>query len=616
MRINKKISILAVMILLIGALPGCRNEEKNDDEKDEISVTENGITAAESVLSENADDMFSNRDYKAEYDESECVRITLSKNSASCEEKGVEIDENRIRITDEGTYILSGVLEDGMIVVDADETDKIQLVLDGVDISCDTSAPIYILQADKVFITLPEKSENYVSASGTFEEIDDNNIDGAIFSKSDLTFNGSGTLNVKSVSGHGIVCKDDLVIMGGSYKIDAAYHGMDANDSVRIADGEITIVSGKDGIHVDNSDDVTKGYVYVADGTFDITAGGDGISASSYMWIEDGDFDILAGGGSKNGEEHETDMMGNPMGGNPMGNNPMGENPMGDNPDIKPGMDTDDNMHSMTTDTDTDSDTAASTKGIKASGELKIDGGIFNIDSADDAVHSNSSIYVYGGSFTIATGDDGMHADDTLNIQGGKIDISESYEGLEGLHVYISAGDISIVSTDDGINAAGGTDSSGFGGPGGNDMFGGSSDGSIEISGGNIYINASGDGIDANGYLDIAGGYIEVCGPTVGDTATLDFDTEGTISGGTFIGTGASGMAQTFDESEQGVFAVSVGNTSAGTEICIYDTEGNLLLSHTPELDFEVVIFSNPDIQKGETYKITVNGVSGEFEAY
>lgn len=589
MRINKKIAIIAVMILLIGALPGCRNEEKNDDKKDEISVTENGATVSES----------------------ESICITLNGNSASCEEKGVEIDGNRIRITDEGTYILSGGLEDGMIVVDADETDKIQLVLDGVDISCDTSAPIYILQADKVFITLQDKSENYISASGTFEEIDDNNIDGAIFSKSDLTFNGSGTLNVKSVSGHGIVCKDDLVITEGNYKIDAAYHGVDANDSITIDDGDITIVSGKDGIHVDNSDDITKGYVYVADGTFDITAEGDGVSASSYMWIKDGDFNILAGGGSKNGEEHETDM-----GVNPMGNNPMGDNPMGGNPDIKPGMDTDDKMHSMTTYADTDSVTATSTKGIKASGELKIEGGIFNIDSADDAVHSDSSIYVYGGSFTIATGDDGMHADDTLNIQGGKVDISESYEGLEGLHVYISAGDISIVSTDDGINAAGGTDSSGFGGPGGNDMFGGSSDGSIEITGGNIYINASGDGIDSNGYLNITGGYTEICGPTFGDTATLDFDTVGNISGGTFIGTGASGMAQTFDESEQGVFAVSVGNTSAGTEICIYDADGNLLLSHTPELDYEVVIFSCPDIKKGETYKITVNGVSGEFEAY
>lgn len=569
MRINKKISIIAVMILLIGAMPGCRNKEKNDDEKDKISVTENGATVTES----------------------ESICITLNGNSASCEEKGVEIDGNRIRITDEGNYILSGDLEDGMIVVDADETDKIQLVLDGVDISCDTSAPIYILQADKVFITLQEKSENYVSASGTFEEIDDNNIDGAIFSKSDLTFNGSGTLNVKSVSGHGIVCKDDLVITEGNYKIDAAYHGMDANDSIRIDDGDITIVSGKDGIHVDNSDDITKGYVYVADGTFDITAEGDGVSASSYMWIKDGDFNILVGGGCKNGEEHETDMGVNPMGAG-------------------------DKKHGMRTYTDTDSETAASTKGIKASGELKIEGGIFNIDSADDAVHSDSSIYVYGGSFTIATGDDGMHADDTLNIQGGKVDISESYEGLEGLHVYISAGDISIVSTDDGINAAGGNDSSGFGGPGGNDMFGGSSDGSIEISGGNIYINASGDGIDSNGYLNITGGYTEICGPTFGDTATLDFDTVGNISGGTFIGTGASGMAQIFDESEQGVFAVSAGKTSAGTEICIYDADGNLLLSHTPELDYEVVIFSSPEIQKGETYKITVNGVSGEFEAY
>ena len=139
--------------------------------------------------------------------------------------------------------------------------------------------------------------------------------------------------------------------------------------------------------------------------------------------------------------------------------------------------------------------------------------------------------------------------------------------------------------------------------------------GSVVISGGNLYIHSSGDGIDSNGSVTISGGYTVVVGPTNGDTATLDFDTEGVITGGTFIGTGASMMAQTFSRTEQGVIAVNVGNQSAQTPITLTDAQGNTVISYTPELSFQVVILSSPNIVKGETYTITVGEASGSFEA-
>ena len=178
-------------------------------------------------------------------------------------------------------------------------------------------------------------------------------------------------------------------------------------------------------------------------------------------------------------------------------------------------------------------------------------------------------------------------------------------------------GDIKLVASDDGLNAAGGTDSSGttggrdgmFGGGGKGGMGGGfggmsSGNGSIVISGGNLYINSSRDGLDANGTIEITGGYTVVVGPTQGDTATLDYDKSGIITGGTFVGTGASGMAQSFSASEQGVVAVSVGNQSSGTKIVLKDMSGKTIIEHTPELNFAVVILSSPDITKGETYSI------------
>ena len=234
-------------------------------------------------------------------------------------------------------------------------------------------------------------------------------------------------------------------------------------------------------------------------------------------------------------------------------------------------------------------------------------------------MHANASITVRGGTFDITTGDDGMHADDTLTITDGTITISESYEGLEALHVDIQGGNITLTSSDDGLNAAGGTDASGTEG-GRDDMFGGggrsaSSGGTITISGGILNINASGDGIDANGTIEITGGYTVVCGPTQGDTATLDYDAAASISGGTFIGTGASGMAQTFSDAQQGLISVSLNAQTEGTAITLTDQDGNEIISYTPELSYAVIILSSPDIISGETYTLTAGTVSGSVTA-
>lgn len=545
-----------------------------------------------------------------------------------------------------------------MIIVDAPDTAKLQLVFDGADINSETSAPLYIPEADKVFVTLAEGTENTLSNGGTYTAIDDSNIDSAIFSRQDLILNGSGSLAVTSPAGHGIVSNDDLVITGGTYTVSCASHGLKANDSVRIT-GEtgLALYAGKDGIHAENDEDTSLGFVYISDGTMEIEAEGDGISAGAYMQIADGTFQITAGGGSGNAASESSDSWGQWGGGAPgqpgdrggaggdgmRGTDPgsAGEGESEETPDQSTpdqgasgsgesaeALAFTESLTASDSDAsaDTEDDSSTSMKGIKSDGDMMISGGSFTIDSADDSVHTNSSVTVSGGTFEIASGDDAFHGEDTLTVSGGTINITESYEGLEALSVNIQDGDITIVSTDDGLNAAGGTDSSGttggrdgmFGGGMGGEPGGGmssSSGGSIEISGGTLYINASGDGIDANGSLAISGGYTVVAGPTQGDTATLDYDTTAEITGGTFIGTGASGMAQTFSDSEQGVIAVSVGEQSAGTGITLTDKNGNEIISYTPELSFAVVILSSPDITSRETYTITVGEASGEFEA-
>ena len=257
-------------------------------------------------------------------------------NETETASSGVSISGNIITITKEGTYVFSGALSEGQIVVDADSA-KVQLVLDNADITCASSAAIYVKNADKTFITLAEGSENILMNTAEYEAIDDNNIDAVIFSKDDLTLNGKGTLTINSEYGHGIVSKDDLKLVGGTYNITAENHALSGKDSVRIADGTYNLTSGKDGIHSENADDDEKGFVYIASGDFTIESTGDGIDASYVVQIDDGDFDITAGDGAENATKTYNDMPGggtrdNMGGGAPGGVAQDGEAPSGGKP--------------------------------------------------------------------------------------------------------------------------------------------------------------------------------------------------------------------------------------------------------------------------------------------
>ena len=409
---------VVLAFLLTGALvlSGCSKTNNSNE-------TSSGSTSTDSSAQGiDVSNMFSDRDKEIGYDEENSTVIKLSDDSTTCDSDAVQISGNTVTIIDEGTYILSGTLTDGMVIVDAEDTDKVQLVLDGVDITSAESAAIYVREADKVFITTASDSQNTLTNGGTYTAIDYNNIDAAIFSKSDLTLNGAGFLTITAKAGHGVVSKDDLVLTSRTYQIDAASHGLSGKDSVRIASGSYTIVSGKDGIHAENADDTSLGFVYLADGTFDITSGGDGISAGNWLQADGGVYTVKAGGGSENVQKSDGEWQ------------------------FGPGQ--------QTESTDTTEEDTVSMKAIKAAGELILKGGKYSLDSADDTIHSNANITISDGEFTLASGDDGIHADSATTISGGTIDITESYEGIEGLSIDITGGETYVSGpTNDGNSA-------------------------------------------------------------------------------------------------------------------------------------------------------------------
>lgn len=595
------------------------------------------------------DDMFTDRDLDVGYEESDSVKISLSDDSTTVSSgssdnsstddtvDGVTVDGNVITITSGGTYIISGTLTEGQLVVDADD-EKVQLVLDNADITCATSAAIYVKSASKTFITLAEGSENILMNTAEFEAIDDNNIDAVIFSKDDLALNGSGTLTINSENGHGIVSKDDLKITGGTYNITAASHALSGKDSVRIAAGTFNLVSGKDGIHSENADDSSKGYVYIAGGEFTIDSTGDGIDASNIVQIDGGTFDITAGGGVENSTKtHEDNMMGGRGGGKgpqmgeaPDGNAPS-EKPSGEAPQGDPGNNSSDNSNSdretppekpdsntnqaagtEQSESDTSDSDSASTKGIKADGRLYINGGTFTINSADDSVHSNSAVTINDGTYTLTTGDDGVHSGEAVEINGGTITISESYEGLEGLTVTINDGDIDITSSDDGINAAGGTEEMGFGRMGNDRTENTSTDEMwMEINGGYIHVLAGGDGIDSNGDITVNGGEVYIDGPSDNGNSAIDYGDRSAcyVNGGTVVAIGSSGMAEDIsDDSDQQVMLVKLDSQKEAGEVTLTDSDGNEIITYTALKAYDCVIISTKDLEAGQTYTLTTSG--------
>ena len=485
--------------------------------------------------------------------------VTLSGDTVTVDGSGVTVDGTVVTVEEPGVYRISGMLDNGQLAVDGD----VVLLLAGVDITNAAGAPINVRNADNTIITLVDGTENRLTdgAEYIFPDAETDEPDAALFSDDDLTINGGGTLIVTANYNHGIVGKDDLAIDltpgSGAIIVTAVNDGIKGRDSLLVQGGALTIDAGGDGMQSNNDEDADKGVVTIAGGTIVITATEDGIQAESRLTVSGGDLTLTTGGGS----------------------------------------------------TFTAADSA---KGLKAGVDMTITGGTIVVDAADDAVHANESITISGGVLQLASGDDGVHADATLQIDGGTITVSKSYEGLESAVIVINAGDIQVTASDDGINVAGGADGSAVNGRPGQNQFAASSDYRLTINGGTIVVNALGDGLDANGWIEMTGGVVIVNGPTANNNGALDYDGGFSITGGTLVAAGSAGMAQAPDttSTQNSLLYTFAATQPAETMVHIEDAAGNSLLTFTPTHDFQSIVLSSPALTDGATYTVYTGGAA------
>ena len=446
---KKTILTLFALILSLALLAGCGQAVTESGKQSQTSA---GFTSSAQSQEEEPSSQAASQ-----------IDTSVSERDASgtYESSGASVlsPEGDLTITSAGTYILSGTYTDKTVTVDAGDEDKVQIVLQNAGITNENGPAIYVRNADKVFITAAEGTVNTISDGSDYSVTDDDTeLDAAIFSKDDLTVNGEGKLTVTGNYKHGIVSKDDLVITAKDLTVSAEKVALDGKDSVNLTDAAVTLTAGTDAIRADNDTDADKGYVAVSGSTIAISAGKDGIQAETVFTSEDSVISIVSGGGSgaKNSDSEE------------------------------------------------------SYKGIKAGTSVAISGGSYEIDSLDDAIHTNGTIAISDGTFKLTSADDAVHADEKIEISGGTFTISAA-EGIESTYVLISGGDITIEATDDGINAA--AKSSKY-------------TPTVEITGGVISVTmgpGDTDGIDSNGNIIISGGTISV-------NANSAFDYDGSVS--------------------------------------------------------------------------------------
>lgn len=564
-----------------------------------------------------------------EWDASSAIPIGLSKTGFSASGAGISIDGNKLTISKEGTYLLEGAMDNGQIIVDAKNA-EVQLILNGISLSCADNAPIYGKDG-KITVILAEGTDNSLADMGKYTDLQDGDEpDAALFSKDDLTIGGSGMLQVNGQYSHGITCKDNLTIAEGVLSITAKEDGIRGRDSLTINGGTISIEAGGDGLKSNNDQDADKGQITLTGGTLDITAGCDGIQAETLLDISGGSYQIITAGGSQ----------------------------------------------------DLHYDGEESCKGLKAGQGIQISGGEFHLNTLDDAIHSNGSVEINGGNFSISTSDDGVHGDQAVAVHDGELLIARCYEGVEGLNVTVSSGTIHITASDDGINAA--DPDAKQAGPGMGGMTGGRWGGNgmpeppegieppkemadrmnplegapqerqrpdrenqpletsqiqqeassnekplrnmdfpgepgkrqinedvyIKISGGTVIIDAQSDALDSNGNIFLEGGTVLLNGPTNNGDGALDYDGDCTITDGILVAAGSSGMAMALGTSstQPSLSIYFSEEQDAGTTINLSTTEGNSLVTFAPSKKFQNLVISTPDLKEGQTVVLSSGG--------
>lgn len=570
--------------------------------------TTDGVDWASLIDIPGMDFEYSDRDKDASYDVASATNIALSGQGATVSGEGAAVEGATVTISAAGTYAVTGELTAGSLVVNAGDQDKVQIVLSGASIRNEAGPALNIQQADKVFVTLADGTQNTLADGASYELAEgEDEPNAALYSKADLTINGTGALSVEGNYRHGVNSKDDLVVTGGAITVVAKEDGLRGKDCVKVADGSFAITAGGDGVKSSNDEDPTRGFVSIDGGTFTVTGCEEGIEAQEVI-VNNGELNITASDDGINAAVAERDSNDATIDASGDAGSTVGQDAhAGDQGGEGQG----------------DGGQGADAQNGRGGQRSELPDGAESGQAPEPQTGQN-------GDSAMSEPPAGQNSDDAMpeppagfGPQNGERperpeDMEEGQmpqrpEGAEGERPELPEG-VEPGQVPDGEQGGGFGARDGRGGAGGPMGANASEDCLIQINGGVVTINAGGDAVDSNGYVEVTGGELVGASSGAGDSA-LDYEYGATVTGGTVILAGGAGMAETFSEGSTQPFALVSLNGSANTELSVESESGEVLARCTVPVSFQCITLSVPGLAEGATSKLVAGDATTDFTA-
>lgn len=569
MKIKQKLMILMCISALF--MSACDNSSLKSKEEDTVATQ--ATVAQETInLVDLTKDVFDENDLYNDWSKANSVEVVMSDGeitSDGTQEDGVTIEGTTITLTKGGNYAFSGACQDGEIIVDSEDAENVRIILNGLTLTNTKGSAIYIKNAAKAILTSASDTSNTLT-DGTDYSGAEEGVNAAVYSQKDLTFNGKGLITVSGNYQDGITSNQDFKITAGTVNIISQDDGIVAAKGISIKNGSYNIQCGGVGLKTTSVND-GEGFIGIESGNYNITSGLDAFNATGAIYLVNGSFTAFTGGGST---VASTDAS--------WGNFGDGEQ---------------------------------TAKGLKAGAGIEIYGGSFNLDTADDGVYAGDSVEVKTGCLIISSGDDGIVAAQNIDVKGGSITVSKSYEGFEAASLNLVGGYIDITSANDGINAAGGNDTTVTEERAGKNGFDRAGNGEVTIEETCINIKADGDALDVAGNLTISSGSVRMRGSQESADSSVDCSGEYTLNGGViYLAGNEDEMLLPSNGTEQNIVSLQYPEQqSEDSVICVKDSDGNLVTCFTPAASFSKVLISDSSLEtkkKYTWYKATVNDSS------
>jgi len=582
---NRKVFTLTLLAATLSIFSGCKDVWEKGFSSDGTLDSDSGSLG--SVISEQETDYIYNTSNPS-YIHCKSTSITLE----NCDTM-VSVSGQSATIVSGGTYYIDGKLENGQIIVDAQADNAlVQLVLDGVDLTCQNSAPLFIKNCQKAVLIIKDDTENVLTDYENSSE-----EEGVIYSKEDFAIFGdsknTGTLTINAKNKDGIKAKDGLVIKSGNITVNSVDDGIIGKDFLVIHDAVISYKGMGDALKSTNSNGSGYGYVVIEDGNFNLeciseasnndTAKNDAIKAETDINILGGVFTINTHRASSSALSKQYWAGPNSMisgGMTPGGMTPGGMTPGGGSPFGGGGMG------------EATSNKLAGMHGVTCGGNLTISGGSFDINAYGKGFKADGNVNYENATAVIVSERQGVGADGDFTIKSGKLDITSFWEGIEATNIYIAGGQTYIDAKDDGLNAS-------------------NTNPSLNISDGFLFVKSSGDGIDSNGNIKVSGG-VSVISQTGGGNSPIDCGDGAytfTVSGGTVFAMGSSDMfSESIPSSTSNpmVYSQSLGNSSSSLAV------ENIIAIKNPQT-YGAAIFISDQLTSGSKYSFIVGGtISGQ----